>query len=243
MHCNDGGLMLGTIVNALAIVVGGGIGAIFNHKISERYSNIVLNGIALSVVLLGLLSAIATENVLLLIISMAVGSLLGEFLQIEERLNKLGDNLQAKFKNSKHNIAEGFVMATLIYCVGSMAIIGSIESGLNNNHEVLFAKALLDGISGMVFASTLGIGVALSGASVFIYQGIITLLASQADQILTEVMITELSAVGGLLIMTIGTNILKVTKIKVGNMLPAVFIPVVYYGAILPLKDIVLGWF
>ncbi|MBN2796033.1 MAG: DUF554 domain-containing protein [Clostridia bacterium] len=235
--------MLGTIVNALAIIFGGSIGAVFNHKISERYSSIVLNGIALSVVLLGLLSAIETKNVLLLIISMAIGSLFGEFLQIEERLNKFGDRLQNKFKNSKHNIAEGFVMATLVYCVGSMAIIGSIESGLNNNHEVLFAKALLDGISGMVFATTMGIGVALSGISVFIYQGIITLLASQADQILTDVMITELSAVGGLLIMTIGTNILKVTKIKVGNMLPAVFVPVVYYGALLPLKEILLGWF
>lgn len=221
--------MLGTIVNSIAIIIGGSVGALFGDKLSERYNEIVLNAIALSVVLVGLLSAINTQNVLLVIISMAVGSLIGEFIGIEKRLNNLGDKLQARFAKEGHNIAEGFVMATLVYCIGSMAILGSIESGVKGDHTTLFAKSILDGVSAIVFASSLGFGVAFSSISVFIYQGTITLLASGASEILTDAAVRELSAVGGLLIMTIGFNMLKVTKIKVGNMLPAVFIPVIYY--------------
>ena len=221
--------MLGTIVNSLAIVLGGGIGSVFGSKFSKRYSDIVLNAIALSVLLVGLLSAIKTENILLVIACMALGSLIGEFLRIEDRLNKLGDTLQKRFSSSKGNIAEGFVTATLIYCIGSMAILGSIESGINGNHTTLFAKAVLDGVSAIVFSATLGIGVAISAVSVFLYQGAITLLASQASEFLTVDAVRELSSVGGLLIMTIGLNVLKITKIKVGNMLPAVFLPVIFY--------------
>lgn len=221
--------MLGTIVNTIAIFTGGIVGSLFGSRFTKRYSDIVLNAIALSVLLVGLLGAMKTENVLLVIACMAIGSLLGEFMKIEERLNFLGDALQQKFSSSKSNIAEGFVTATLIYCIGSMAILGSIESGISGIHTTLFAKAILDGVSALVFSATLGIGVALSGVAVFIYQGSITLLASQASEILTVDAIRELSAVGGLLIMTIGLNVLKITKIKVGNMLPAVFLPVIYY--------------
>ena len=221
--------MLGTIVNAVAIVIGGGIGALFGSNFSERYNEIITQAISLSVILVGLLSAIKTENILLLIISMAIGSLIGEFINIEDRLNKLGILLQKKFAKEGHNLAEGFVMATLIFCVGSMAILGSIESGIKNDHTTLFAKSILDGVFSIVFASTFGIGVAFSAVSVFLYQGSITLLASQASDILTLQAINELSAVGGLLIMTIGLNTLKITKIRVGNMLPAVFIPVIYF--------------
>ncbi len=221
--------MLGTIVNAISIVVGGSLGSLFGSKLSKRYSDIVLNSIALSVILVGLLSAIKTEELLLVIASMAVGSIIGEFIQIEDRLNKLGDKLQEKFSHSKGNIAEGFVTATLIYCIGSMAILGSIESGINGDHTTLFAKSILDGVSALVFSATLGIGVAFSAVAVFIYQGSITLLSGQVSDLLTVDAIRELSAVGGLLIMTIGFNVLNITKIKVGNMLPAVFIPVIYF--------------
>jgi uncharacterized membrane protein YqgA involved in biofilm formation len=220
--------MLGTIVNAIAIIIGGSIGTVFGNSINERYNDIITQAISLSVVLVGLLGAIKTENILLLIISMAIGSLIGEFIDIEKRLNQLGDKLQKRFSKGDHNIAEGFVMATLIFCVGSMAILGSIESGLKNDHTTLFAKSILDCVFSVVFASSLGIGVAFSAISVFLYQGAITLLASQASEILTEAAVTELSAVGGLLIMVIGLNTLKITKIRVGNMLPAVFIPVIY---------------
>lgn len=221
--------MLGTLVNALSIFTGGTVGTVFSKNLSKRFSEIILQAIALSVILVGLLNAFETKNVLLLIVSMAVGSLIGEWINIEEKLNKLGSKLQNTFSKGGGKIAEGFVMATLVYCVGSMAILGAIESGVSHNHTTLFAKSILDGVSSLVFASTLGFGVALSAVSVFIYQGIITLLASQMSDILTGVMISELSAVGGLLIMTIGLNILKITTIRVGNMLPAVFIPVIYY--------------
>ena len=225
---HGGNHMLGTIVNAIAILIGGSIGTIFGNKFTERYSEIVTQAISLSVILVGLMGAIKVNNILLLILSMAIGSLIGEFINIEKRLNNLGDSLQKRFAKKGHNITEGFVMATLIYCVGSMAILGSIESGVKGEHTTLFAKSILDGVFSIVFASTLGFGVALSAVSVFIYQGSITLLANQAAGILTPPVINELSAVGGLLIMTIGFNTLGLTKIRVGNMLPAVFIPVIY---------------
>lgn len=224
--------MLGTIVNAFAIILGGGVGATFGSKLKERYSDIVLKAMALSVLLIGIKYALLTNEMLLVIISLSIGSLIGEFIDIEGRLNKLGDNLQKKFSKGHSNLAEGFVMATLIYCIGSMAILGAIDSGVRGDHTILFAKAVLDGVSALVFASTLGFGVVLSAVSVFIYQGSITLLASQAAGILTDSAINELSAVGGLLILTIGLNILGLTKIKVGNMLPAVFIPVIYFAFI-----------
>lgn len=221
--------MLGTIVNALAILIGGIIGSVFGNRFSKRYSDIILNAIGLSVLLVGILSAIKTENILLVIFSMAIGSLLGEFFEIENKLGLLGEKLEKKFSKSKKNISEGFVTTTLIFCIGSMAILGAIESGVSGNHTTLFAKSILDGVLAIVFATTLGIGVALSAVSVFIYQGLITIAASQASEFLTTEAIRELSAVGGLLIMTIGFNILNITKIKVGNMLPAVFIPIIFY--------------
>lgn len=224
--------MLGTIINSLAIIVGGGIGAVFGSRLKERFSNIVLKAMALSVLLIGMKYALLTNEMLLVIVSLSLGSLIGEFIDIEGRLNKLGETLQKKFSKGNSNLAEGFVMATLIYCIGSMAILGAIDSGVRGDHTILYAKAVLDGVSALVFASTLGFGVVLSSISVFVYQGSITLLASQASGILTDTAINELSAVGGLLILTIGLNILGVTKIKVGNMLPAVFIPVVYFAII-----------
>ena len=220
--------MLGTIVNTISIIIGGTFGNLLGNTFNERYSDILMKAISMSVIVIGLKSALETQNILLLICCMAIGSLLGEFLKIEDHLGHISSIIEKKFSKKKNNFTEGFVTATLIYCVGAMAIIGAIESGVNNNHSTLFAKSILDGVFSIVFASTLGFGVALSAVSVFIYQGSITLLANQAAGILTPPVINELSAVGGLLIMTIGFNTLGLTKIRVGNMLPAVFIPVIY---------------
>lgn len=221
--------MLGTIVNSLSILIGGSIGNTFGNTLSKRYSDILLKAIAVSVILIGLMSAFETKNVILLICSVTLGSLIGEFLEIESRLNAFSRFLETKFKNSKGNIAEGFVTATLIYCVGAMSIVGAIESGINNNHDTLFAKSILDGISSIVFASTLGIGVSLSAIVVFLYQGSITLLSGLLSNHLSLESINELSAVGGLLVFILGMNILEITKIKVGNMLPAILIPLLYF--------------
>lgn len=221
--------MLGAIVNSISILVGGGIGCTLGNTLSKRYSEILLKAISVSVILIGLKSALETQNIILMICSMALGSLIGEFLRIEDHLNDFSKLLEKKFSNHGGNISQGFVTATLVYCIGAMAIVGAIESGVSNNHTTLFAKSILDGISAIVFASTLGIGVSLSAIAVFVYEGSITLLAGLLAGNLPMNAINELSAVGGLLILIVGTNLLEITKIKVGNMLPAVFLPLVYF--------------
>ena len=221
--------MLGTIVNTITILLGGGLGNSLGNKLSKRYSEILLNAIAASVILIGFKGALETENMILLICCMALGSIIGEFFRIEDRLNYISSLLEKKFANNHGNIAEGFMTATLIFCVGAMAIIGAVESGVSNNHSTLFAKSILDGVSALVFSSTLGIGVPLAAVSVFIYQGSITMLSGLLAAHLPMEALNELSAVGGLLVMIIGLNVLKVTKIKVGNMLPAAFLPVLYF--------------
>jgi len=226
--------MLGTLVNTAAIIAGSLFGLLFRGGIPESYNRTVMKSIALAVVLIGLLSALKTDMLLLLIFSLAIGSLLGEIIKIEDRLTRLGNMLEARFASSGGSVSQGFVSASLLFCVGAMAIVGSLESGLTGNHQTLFAKSVLDGIASIVLASSMGIGVAFSAASVLIYQGIITLAASSLQPFLAEAVIKEMSAVGGLLIVAIGLNMLDFPRIKVGNMLPAIFIPFIYF-LLLPL--------
>jgi len=225
--------MLGTIVNTIAIITGGLTGLVFRGGIPDRYNETLMHAIGLAVVLVGLTGALKVDNILIVIFSMALGTLIGEFLQIESRLERLGkwfeDHL-AGSENGDGGMAKAFVTTSLIYCVGSMAIVGSLESGLSGNHQTLFAKSALDGIASVVFASTLGPGVLLSAIPVFIYQGAITVGASFMKQFLTPDVINQMSVVGGLLIMAIGINLLEIKKIKIGNMLPAIFMPLLYFA-------------
>ncbi len=221
--------MLGTVVNALAIAGGTAFGLVLKSGIRENYRETIMNAIALSVVLIGMLSAIKTENLLLLIFSLALGSVIGEALKIEDRLSGLGRWIESKTSGSDGSVAKAFVTSSLVFCVGSMAIVGSIESGLTGNHQTLFAKAVLDGIVSIFLSSTLGFGVVFSSVAVFVYQGIITLASSGLKSLLTDVMVQEISAVGGVLIMAIGLNLLKIKQIKVGNMLPAIILPFLYF--------------
>lgn len=221
--------MLGTIVNAAAILVGSLIGLVFNKNIKQNYSDIMLKAVSLTIVLIGISNALKTKNLMIVIFSMVIGAIIGEFLDIEGRLDKLGAFIETKFKGSKNNISKGFVTSSLVYCVGSMAIIGALESGLSGNHQTLFAKSTLDGISAIVFSSSMGIGVALSAVSVFIYQGSITILSSMLSNVLIPSVIAEMSATGGLLILGLGFNMLEFNRIKVGNMLPAIFMPLIFY--------------
>lgn len=221
--------MLGTVVNALAIALGTGIGLILKSGIRENYRETIMNAVALSVLLIGMMSAIKTNDLLLLIICLAIGSIIGEALKIEDRLEGLGMIIESKTSSTDGSVAKAFVTASLVFCVGSMAIVGSIESGLTGNHQTLFAKAVLDGICSIFLSSTLGFGVAFSAVAVFLYQGVITLAASALKSFLSDEMIREISAIGGVLIMAIGFNMLKIKKIKVGNMLPAIFLPFIYY--------------
>lgn len=221
-------IILGTIVNTVAILAGGCLGAILKTGIPQSYNRTIMKSVALAVILIGLLSAIKTENLLLVILSLAIGSLLGEMLKIEKGLEKLGKWLEGKVAVSSGQFAQGFVSSSLLFCVGAMSIVGSLESGLSGNHQTLFAKSVLDGISSIVLASSMGIGVIFSAAAVFIYQGLITVLASFVQPLLIPAVVKEMSATGGLLIVAIGFNLLDLPKIKVGNMLPAVLVPIVY---------------
>lgn len=221
--------MLGTIVNSLAIIAGSILGVLLRNGIKEKYKSTLLDGIGLSVIIIGIMGGIKSQNIILVISSIVIGGLIGEMIGIEDKLNNIGNMLQKSFAKGDSNFTKGFVMASLVYCIGAMAIIGSLESGIQGNHQTLFAKSILDGISAIIFASTLGLGVAFSAIPVFLYQGTITLLSGSIKDILTPAVINEMSAVGGILIMAIGINILELKKIKTGNLLPAVFVPLIYY--------------
>jgi uncharacterized membrane protein YqgA involved in biofilm formation len=218
--------LLGTIVNFLAIIGGSIVGLFLKGGIPERISSTVMNGISLCILFIGISGAFKVDNMLIVIVSMSIGAVIGEFFNLDEKLKSLGDWLEKKFKNSKNKISEGFVSASLIYCVGAMAIVGSLESGLRGNHEILFSKSILDGISAIIFSSTLGIGVMFSAVSVLVYQGLITLCASFISPVLSEAVIANMTACGSLIIIGLGLNVLGVTKIKVANLLPAVFLPI-----------------
>lgn len=230
MFLLGGGLkVLGTIVNSLAIIGGSVLGFILKGGIPERINDSIMKGLALCIMVIGITGAIKTENMLLVICSVVIGALIGEIIDIDKWLKKLGDFIEDKLQGRGGKISEGFVTASLVYCVGAMAIVGSLASGLKGDHRTLFTKAMLDGISSIMFTSTLGIGVALSSVSVFVYQGIITVAASFVQGIMSDTVVTEISAVGSLLIMGLGFNMLGITKIKVANLLPAIFIPIIYF--------------
>jgi len=215
--------MLGTLVNSIAIIVGALLGNLVKQGIPERIKETIIQGIGLAVLLIGTSMALETNNVLIVILSLVIGGVVGEKLKIEERLDNLGSWLEKKVGQEKGDVAKGFVTASLVYCVGAMAIMGALESGLTGQHKTLYAKSALDGITSIIFASSMGLGVAFSSIPVFLYQGSITLGASLIKSFLNDAIITEMTATGGLLILGIGISILGIKKIKVGNLLPAIF--------------------
>lgn len=219
-------VLLGTIVNALAIIMGAFIGKVLGKGISEGVKNTVLQGLGLGVLLVGVTMALETNKIIVVLISLMLGAVVGEIIGIERKLEAGGNALERKVNanGNQGDIAKGFVTATLIYCVGAMAIMGALESGLRGNHDILYAKSLLDGVMSIVLASTLGMGVAFSALSVMIYQGSITLLAQWVSRFMTDPVIAEVTSTGGLLIVGIGLNILEIKKIKVGNLLPSIVV-------------------
>ena len=222
--------MLGSIVNAGAVVLGSILGILINKGIKEEYRKIVMDGVGLTVIIMGITSAIESQNLILVIISIVLGSIIGQAIGIEDKLDKLGNRLEERFGKDDSNFSKGFVTASLLYCIGAMAVVGALESGLTGDHSTLFAKSIIDGIASVIFASTLGIGVAFSAISVFVYEGSISLLASSLGSLLSTEAVTEMSAVGGILIMAIGFNVLGIRKVNAGNMLPALLIPLLYFG-------------
>ncbi len=221
--------MLGTIVNAAAIVVGSLVGILIKGGLPEKVSKSIMQGVGLCIVLIGISGALeGTQYLMEIIFFIVIGTVIGELIDIERRLEVLGDHLQSKYSSEGSTFSKGFVTASLLFCVGAMAIMGSLESGLNGNHEILFAKSILDGIISIIFASTLGIGVIFSAVSVFIYQGTITLAAGALKQLLTDPVVVQMSATGGLLILGLGISMVGNVKLKIGNMLPSVLLPIAY---------------
>ena len=221
--------MTGTLVNAIAVIVGSTIGLLLKKGIPQRFSDSIMKAVALCVIYIGIDGCLKGENTLIAIISMAVGALVGELLKLDDGLNNLGKKLESKFSKNgadESSIAKGFVTASLLFCVGAMAIVGSLESGINGNHEILFSKSLLDFISSIIFSASMGIGVMFSAVAVFVYQGIITLLAQFVGPFLSDAVIAEMTCTGSILIIALGLNMLGVTKLKVMNYIPAVFLPV-----------------
>ena len=229
--------MLGVWVNFATVVIGGAIGTLLRGGIKEKYLRTINAGLALCVLLIGMSGALKTENMMLVIVSMVIGSVLGELLKIESGLDRLGDWAQSRFSKGDAEFATGFVNATLLFCVGAMAVVGSLEAGLSNKPDTLLAKAALDGVSSIIFASSFGIGVVFSAIPLTIYQGGIALLSGVLAPFLTDALINEMSAVGSILIIALSINMLELTKerIRVGNMLPAILVPCVY----IPLAELI----
>lgn len=209
------------------------MGSRLRGGIPEKYKDTIGYALALCVLTIGIQGAIQTENMMLMIISAVVGSLIGEALRLEARLDSLGAWVQRRLAKDDDGFSQGFISATLLYCVGSMAVVGSIEAGLQNKPDTLLAKAVLDGVSALILSSSMGMGVALSALPLLTYQGAIALLAMLLGNFLPAEAIAEVSATGSLLIIGLGFNMLGFSKarIRVGNMLPAILIPAVYLAA------------
>ena len=232
---------LGTLINVGAILLGGFIGLFVKKGLNEKLMDSVMKAIGVAVMFVGISGAltgllkiteggkIETSGTMLMIISLILGTFIGELLKIEDRLESVGEKLKkaVKAKNSG-NFVEGFVTTTLIFCVGAIAIVGSLEDGLTGDFSMLAAKSVLDGIMAFIVASTMGIGVLFSAIPVFIYQGAITLLAEFISPVLSPELVLNLSYIGSALIFGIGVNQVFGKKIKTGNMLPALLIPIVY---------------
>jgi uncharacterized protein len=218
-------IMLGTTVNAAAILLGGSLGLKAGHLLSERVRGTIMAGLGLAVLLTGVQLALKSREPMIVIGSLVGGGLIGELLRIEARLDAFGAYLERRFKGSGR-MAEGFVTASLLYCVGAMAIMGALQDGLGHRPDILYAKSALDGIASVALASTLGIGVLFSALPLLLYQGLITLGAGLAQQLLTQAVVQEMNAVGGLLIVAIALDLLGIKRLPVGNLLPAVFLAV-----------------
>lgn len=222
--------MLGTIVNTIAVIIGATIGMLLKKGLPERLADTLMKGLGLCTLFLGISGSLKGENSMILIISMVVGALIGEGINLEEKVNRLGKWIEGRFRNKesdKTSIAEGFVTASLLFCVGAMTIVGSLQSGLQGNHEMLFNKSMLDFVAAIIFASTLGVGVAFSAVFVFVYQGAITMLAQWVAPFLNDMVINEMTCVGSVIIIGLALNMLGITKLRVMNYVPAIFIPIV----------------
>jgi len=214
--------MLGTIVNVIAVVAGSLLGLLVRGRLPEKVKRVVFQAIGLATLFLGVQMTFKTANIPVLFFSMLLGAVLGEAIDVEGYIERFGNAIKAKLSRGDDRFVEGFLSASLLFCMGSMAIIGSIEDGIRGDPTILYAKSMMDGFASISLASALGIGVLFSAIPIFLYQGGITLLASQAKIFFTEVIVNEISAAGGLILIGLAINLLEIRKIKIANMLPAI---------------------
>ncbi len=225
--------MIAAVINAVTVVAGSALGLLLKNRISEKYSNAIMHGLALCVALIGINSALKSSDTLCVIICMAAGIMLGELLKIEDRLDSLGDTIKIRTMKGRDagRFTEGFMTATLLFCVGSMAVVGSMEAGINHDYTTIIAKSVLDGISAISFAAAMGVGVMFSAFGVLLYQGLLTLVFILVGPVIPDAVVAEMTGVGGLLLIGLSINMLGIMgekKLRVGNMLPAVFLPMIY---------------
>ncbi len=219
--------MTGTFINVAAILIGGAIGLFFGAQIPEKFKNTVITGMGLFTVAMGLQMFLKSGNQLIVLGALIIGALIGEWIGIEDKLQAFGEILEKRFSQDNETggssrFVRGFMVSSLLYCIGPMAILGSIQDGLTGDYNLLAVKSTLDGFASIAFASTLGIGVLFSSVIVLIYQGGVSLLANQLNAIITDPMMAEMTATGGILLMGVGiSNLLEIKKIRVGNFLPA----------------------
>ncbi|RTR26046.1 DUF554 domain-containing protein [Robertmurraya yapensis] len=233
--------LLGTIVNGLLIIIGTLLGKLL-HRIPEGVKKTVMHGIGLAVVVLGVQMGLKSANFLIMIISLVFGTVIGEYSDLEGKLNRFGDWIEMKIGkgNGQGSISQGFVTGTLIFVIGAMGIIGALDSGIRGDHSVLYTKSIIDGFTAIILTTTLGIGVIFSAIPVIVYEGLIALFATQIDRIVPQALmdsfIVEMTSVGGVMIFAIGLNMIGITKIRVANLLPgilvtAVIVTVMYFFA------------
>jgi len=223
--------MLGVLVNVITVIIGSSVGLLFKKGIPDRVNTAAMTGLGACTLYIGISGSLSGENVLILIASIVLGAISGTLLNIDGAINRMAETAEARFRKSGSDIsiAEGIISATLLFCVGSMTVTGSIQAGLTGDNSVLITKAMLDLVSSMMLASSLGVGVLLSAVSVLIIQGGLVLLAGLISPLISAGAINEMTCAGSVLIMMIGTNLMGITKIKVADFLPAIlFAPVIY---------------
>jgi uncharacterized membrane protein YqgA involved in biofilm formation len=219
--------MKGTLVNTATVLLGSTLGLLIGSRLSDKIKTMVMHALGLSTLLIGMQMAFKTENILFVIGSLVVGGIIGELVGLEEWLESLGEFIKKKVKSESGNFVLGFVTASLVFCIGPMTIVGSIQDGVSGDAGLLFAKSVLDGFASLIFASTLGVGVVFSSLTVLIFQGALTILGSKLSFLLKPEVLDELVATGGLIIVGIGFYLLGIKKIKVGNFLPALIVVVI----------------
>lgn len=221
--------MSGVFANVATVLIGSLVGILFKRAIPKEMSELLMKGLGLCTLFIGIQGAMKGQNTLIMILSVVIGTIIGTLLRLDDGLNYIGKSLEGKFKSKDGSvsIAEGFVTSSLVFCVGAMTIVGSLNAGLYGDNTMLYTKSLLDLVSSCVFASTLGFGVMLSSLFVFVFQGLLVLIAGFAAPLFSQTLISEMTCAGSVLIMGIGLNLIGVQKIKVMNMLPAMFVPMV----------------